>query len=96
MKAINRVACCIAIALAASLSVNAQISTDPVEVALKASYAAEATGDYQAAIKALTSVGANANSSYIAQLRLGWLNYYLQSSYYSYAITNGCTESSFC
>lgn len=91
MNTIKKVACCITMALVTSLTGYAQISTDPVEVALKASYAAEATGDYQAAIKALTSVGASANSSYIAQLRLGWLNYcakeYQQSAtYYKKAV----------
>jgi tetratricopeptide (TPR) repeat protein len=91
MKIIKHVACCLTMVLAVCLSVNAQISTDPVEAAIKASYTAEATADYQAAIKALTSVGASANSSYIAQLRLGWLNYcakeYQQSAaYYKKAV----------
>jgi tetratricopeptide (TPR) repeat protein len=91
MKTIKHVVCCLTMIQAISLTGYAQISTDPVEVALKASYAAEATGDYQAAIKALTSVGASANSSYIAQLRLGWLNYcakeYQQSAtYYKKAV----------
>jgi hypothetical protein len=36
--------------LVASLSGYAQISTDPLVVALKTSYEAEAKGDYQAAI----------------------------------------------
>lgn len=74
MKALKNAVYCLIMILAASLSVHAQISTDPVEVALKASYAAEATGDYQAAIKPLAALGSSANTSYIAQLRLGWLN----------------------
>ena len=91
MKKINSVVCCITMILATSLTGYAQISTDPVEVALKASYAAEAKSDYQAAIKTLTSVGSSASSSYIVQLRLGWLNYcakeYQQSAtYYKKAV----------
>ncbi|MEI6972682.1 MAG: tetratricopeptide repeat protein [bacterium] len=42
--------------------------------ALKASYEAEASGDYAAAIKPLTALGAGGKASYIVQLRLGWLN----------------------
>ncbi|MEI7947468.1 MAG: tetratricopeptide repeat protein [bacterium] len=91
MKIIKHVVCCITMALAASLTGYAQISTDPLEVALKASYASEAKSDYQAAIKALTALGSSASSSYIAQLRLGWLNYcateYQQSAtYYKKAV----------
>ena len=43
--------------------------------AFKASYAAEANSDYSGAIKSLTSLGASTSSFYIAQYRLGWLNY---------------------
>ena len=43
--------------------------------ALKTSYEAEVNGDYQAAIKPLTALGASVGSSYLAQVRLGWLNY---------------------
>lgn len=91
MKTINRLVCCIMMVLAASLSLNAQILMDPVEAALKVSYAAEAKGDYQAAIKALTALGSSANSAYIAQLRLGWLNtcakeYQQSASYYKKAV----------
>ena len=91
MKTIKHVACCLTMVLSVCLTGSAQISTDPVEVALKASYASEAKGDYQAAIKNFASVGSSAGSSYIAQLRLGWLNYcakeYQQSAnYYKKAV----------
>lgn len=46
-----------------------------LSAALKASYEAEAKGDYPAAMKPVTALGASASSVYIAQLRLGWLNY---------------------
>jgi tetratricopeptide (TPR) repeat protein len=77
--------------LAVALPVKSDVLIDPLVLALNTSYTAEAKGDYPAAIKALTSVGSSANSSYIAQLRLGWLNVcakeYSQSvTYYKKAV----------
>jgi len=57
--------------LAACAASHAQESA--LAAALKASYEAEANGDYSAAIKALAIP--NAAGAYIAQLRLGWLGY---------------------
>lgn len=42
--------------------------------AFKTSCEAEASGDYQAAMKPLTALSATAASAYIVQVRLGWLN----------------------
>jgi len=58
-----------------ALCIVSQAQDAALATALKTSYAAEAKGDYQAAIKPLTALGTSAASSYIAQLRLGWLNY---------------------
>ena len=52
-----------------------QAGDSALATALQASYAAEAKGDYPAAIKPLADLGPADSAHYIAQLRLGWLHY---------------------